>query len=70
MPSAAIPGPAGEQADWMVFGVRQTGQLDKANGRFRDGIGIIERCEARDAAAVRRIEAPWWKRPFLQAPRS
>lgn len=40
--------------DWIAFGDAQTGQLDKANGRVIDAIGIVERCEVRDAAAVKR----------------
>jgi hypothetical protein len=35
--------------DWIVFGDAQTGKLDQANGRTKDAIGIVERCEARDA---------------------
>jgi|TARA_R100001224_G_scaffold109325_1_gene86625 hypothetical protein len=40
--------------EWMKFGVGQTGQLQKANGRTADAIGIIERCETRDRAAIER----------------
>lgn len=40
--------------DWIAFADAQTGQLDKANERTRAAIGIVERCEARDAAAVKR----------------
>jgi hypothetical protein len=51
-----VPGaplPAGETVgDWIAFGDAQTGQLDKANGRTADAIGIVERCEARDRDAV------------------
>lgn len=39
---------------WQAWGIEQTGQLEKANGRYADGIGIVKRCEARDAAAVKR----------------
>jgi hypothetical protein len=46
---------------WRTFGVRQTGQLDKANGRTADAIGIVEACERRDANAVRQVMRPWWK---------
>ncbi len=53
MPGAALP--AGETvADWIAFGDAQTAQLDKANGRTRDAIGIVTRCEARDRRAVDR----------------
>lgn len=38
--------------DWIVFGDAQTGRLDVANGRTADTVGIIERCEARDAKAI------------------
>ncbi|MET3527281.1 hypothetical protein [Phenylobacterium koreense] len=59
-----------ERTDWQVFGVSQTDRLEIANGRMREAIGVIERCEKRDAAAVKRIEAPWWRRPFLPRPDS
>jgi hypothetical protein len=36
---------------WMSFGIAQTGQLDKANADRAAAIEIVERCEARDAAA-------------------
>jgi hypothetical protein len=39
--------------DWIAFGDAQTAQLDKANDRYTAGVGIISRCEARDAAAVK-----------------
>lgn len=40
--------------DWIAFADAEAAQLDKANGRTLDAIGIFERCEARDAAAVKR----------------
>jgi hypothetical protein len=40
--------------DWIAFGDAQTGKLDQANERTKAAIGIVERCEARDAAAVKR----------------
>ena len=42
--------------DWIAFADAQTGKLDEANGRTRDAIGIVERCEARDADAVKRAK--------------
>ena len=48
--------------DWVVFGDAQTGKLDEANGRTRDAIGIVERCEARDGEAVRRARRGWLER--------
>lgn len=54
-----VPGadlPAGSTVgDWIAFGDAQTAQLDKANDRTRAAIGIVERCEARDAAAVKKV---------------
>lgn len=41
-------------ADWIAFADAQTGKLDAANGRTQDAISIVERCEARDRAAVER----------------
>ena len=37
---------------WIGFGTAEAGQLEKANGRTADTIGIVERCEARDREAV------------------
>jgi hypothetical protein len=54
-PVPGAPLPTGDTVgDWIAFGDAQTGQLDKANGRTADAIGIVERCEARDAAALKR----------------
>lgn len=39
--------------DWIAYADAQTGQLDKANDRYRAAVGIVSRCEARDAAAVK-----------------
>ena len=37
----------------------QTGKLDQANGRTRDSIEIVENCEARDRAAIRKSKSLW-----------
>lgn len=37
--------------EWTGFGVSQTKNLRAANGRTADAIALIQRCEARDAAA-------------------
>lgn len=51
---AGAPLPQGDTvADWVQFGDAQTSKLDIANDRTRSSIGIIERCEARDAAAIK-----------------
>ena len=41
-------------ADWIAFADAQTAQLDKANERTAAAIGIVERCEERDRAAVKK----------------
>jgi hypothetical protein len=62
---AGAPLPDGDTvADWEVFADAQTGKLDQANGRTKDAIGIIERCEARDAAAVKRATRGFFGRLF------
>ena len=62
VPSAALPPAEAVEADWQVFGIEQTGQLARANGRTSDVVEIVTGCEARDAAAARQIERPWWQR--------
>ena len=54
VPGAPLPGDTSNVGDWIAFGDAQTGQLDKANGRTADTIGIIGRCEDRDRAALKK----------------
>lgn len=58
---AQAAAPLDQLKAWIGFGVAEAGQLQKANGRTRDAIGIVERCEARDAAAVHKAA----RRKFL-----
>lgn len=52
---AGAPLPDGDTvADWISFADQQTGKLDIANDRTKAAIGIIERCEARDLASIKR----------------
>lgn len=53
VPSAPIPD-GQTVGDWVAFSDAQTGQLDKANDRYKAGVGIVSRCEARDREAVKR----------------
>ena len=47
--------PAGDSVgEWLSFGEAQTGKLEVANGRTKDTIALVERCEARDAVAVKK----------------
>lgn len=61
-PVPGAPLPDGSTAgDWIQFADAQTGQLDKANDRTMSAIGIVERCEARDAAAIAGARKRWWQ---------
>jgi hypothetical protein len=60
--SAALEDSGDAALDWQLFGVAQTGQLNIANRDKADALETIRRCEARDAAAVRQIELPWWRK--------
>lgn len=63
IPDAAPPKPADQPGIiawtldqlkvWTGFGVSEANKVDQANGRTADAIGIVRRCEARDAAAVK-----------------
>jgi hypothetical protein len=50
--------------DWIAFGDAQTGKLDQANERTKAAIGIVERCEERDAAAIKKATRGWFGRLF------
>lgn len=54
-PVDGAPLPFGDVVgDWIAFADAQTGKLDIASGRIADVLSIIERCEERDRAAVKR----------------
>ena len=60
---AGAPLPGGDRiGEWIAFADAQTGRLDEANGRTRDVIGIVERCEARNVAEGKRARRGWVKR--------
>ncbi|WP_298699179.1 hypothetical protein [uncultured Brevundimonas sp.] len=60
VPAPALP--AGDTAgDWIAYADQAVGQLDRANGRTSDALAIVTACEARDAAAVREVQRPWWR---------
>jgi hypothetical protein len=62
---APAPLPDGNTVgDWIAFGDAQTGKLDQANGRTKDAIEIVERCEARDAAAIKNATRGFFGRLF------
>lgn len=53
VPGADLP-EGNTVGDWIAFGDRQTGQLDKANGRMADTLHIVGECERRAAKAIER----------------
>lgn len=59
--SAKLPDGHDDARPWQAGFVGQTGQLEKANGRTSDAIGITRRCEARDRAADKASEKRWWQ---------
>lgn len=61
VPAPSLPAVA-TAGEWAAYADAAAGQLDKANGRTADVIGIVRACEARDAEAVERIGRPWWAR--------
>lgn len=60
-PGAAPPADD-TKGEWVAFGDRQTGQLDKANADKTGALGILTTCDEwqkkADAAAAPR---PWWR---------
>lgn len=49
---------------WMIFGDQQTGKLDVANDRTKAAIGIVRRCEERDAQALKKAKGGALRRIF------
>ena len=53
VPSAPLPD-GQTVGGWITFADAQSGQLDKANDRYRSGVGIVARCERRDRESVKK----------------
>jgi hypothetical protein len=53
-----------ELKKWTGFAVEEAAHVDQADGRTKDAIGIVERCEARDAAAVKKSTRGFFGRIF------
>lgn len=49
---------------WIEFGDAAIGKLDQANGRTTDTIELVSKCEARDAASVKKATRSWLGRLF------
>lgn len=45
---------------WIGFGVAQTANIDTADDKRIAALGIIERCEERDAEAIRKVDEGKW----------
>ena len=60
--TAGAPLPNGSVVgDWQVFGLQQTGQLEKAN-EDKGGAGrLVKTCEDLHRTALARALRPWWK---------
>lgn len=52
--TAKLPDGHDDARPWQEGFVGQTGRLEMSNGRYQDGIGIVRRCEERNAAAVKK----------------
>jgi len=52
VPAGDVPNDGQTAGDWVKYSDHLAGQLDVANDRYVSGVTIIQRCEARDRAAV------------------
>ncbi|KQY96398.1 hypothetical protein ASD25_00470 [Brevundimonas sp. Root1423] len=61
-PGAEPYGSSPSAGDLVAFGDGQTAALDAANRDKSNAHKIVTACEARDAASVREITRPWYRR--------
>ena len=61
VPHATLGDSGDATLDWQLYGTAETGQLNIANSHIVSGWAIVSKCEARDAATARRINAPAWQ---------
>jgi hypothetical protein len=46
--------------DWRNYALDETGRLTQSERDKKDGLAVIQMCEARDQRAYRAINAPWF----------
>lgn len=65
-PTPSAPGPEDDSKNaWRGFGIRQTGQVDKANVDKEVILHIVDECHKQSGKATedaRRRNTPWYKR--------
>ena len=61
-PHAEIGNTGDPETDWQLYGIGETGQLNKANDDKATGFEIINACEHRDAEVRAYLERPWYRR--------
>jgi hypothetical protein len=61
-PHAEIGATGDPALDAQVYGIGETGQLNKANDDKKTGFAIINGCEVRDNQIRAHHERPWYKR--------
>lgn len=61
-PHAALNDSGDPALDWQLYGVAETGQVNRANDDKITGFAIINACEVRDSVIKRQIERPWWRK--------
>jgi hypothetical protein len=61
-PHADIGNTGDPATDWQLYGVAETGQVNKANDDKATGFAIINACEVRDNTIRAHIERPWYRR--------
>jgi len=59
-PHATLQDSGDAALDWQLYGVAETGQLNRANDDKATGFRIISACEARDTDVKRQLERPWF----------
>lgn len=60
-PHAEIGNTGDPATDWQLYGMAETGQVNKANDDKATGFAIINACEVRDNTIRAHIERAWWQ---------
>lgn len=63
-PPAQSADPLVQLKEWIRFGTAEAAQVEKADSRYSDAVGIVSRCEARDAEATDRSRGGFLRRLF------
>lgn len=60
VPAEELPSVSAAVGDWVTLANSLAGDVDTEHDHYVQGVGIVKRCEDRDAAVTAHLTKPWY----------